>query len=305
MIEFKSPKAAMRVSRRGFLASTAAATAALSFWSRRALAGVKSVHFDGLTYLQNNGLPTMPSSSSKFLLSFLYKGIFPGDYRDQNILLTQPDGNTIVLAYYITPSIGSTALLTILSTDRTRRSNSFKKLIKVPYDDGWHHILVFLDTQAAACRAYVDDSAATVSNSYTSGSGFNIDCAGRWCVSYRPYTTPAPYTGDLAELFFLVGADIDITNPAVRAKFINPDTLVPIALDAGGFYPFGHQGIVPQIFLSGNADFFPRNYPGWSATMVRQWDSDPTSQFAVTGNLTTPAAGPWDQPPTAVQPKNP
>ena len=119
---FKSPKAA-RVSRRGFLALTAAATSALSFWRAFAapvtrhvepspskplrspsgwVPGVKSVHFDGLTYLQNNGLPMMRGlSSSKFLLSFWYKGIFPGNYRGQNILLTQPGGYTIVLARLI------------------------------------------------------------------------------------------------------------------------------------------------------------------------------------------------------------
>jgi hypothetical protein len=110
-------------------------------------------------------------------------------------------------------------------------------------------------------------------------------------------TTPAPYTGDLAELFFLVGADIDITNPDVRAKFIDPDTLLPIALDAGGLWPFFDSlGVAPQIFLSGNENLFPRNYPGWSATAVQQFDSDPTSQFTVIGNLTTPAADPFGPP---------
>jgi hypothetical protein len=179
----------------------------------------------------------------------------------------------------------------------TRISSSLKKLINVPYDDSWHHVLVYLDTQAASCRAYVDDSAATVNNSYTAGRGFNVDCAGRWCVSYRPYTTPAPYTGDLAELFFLAGTEVDITDSAVRAKFIDPDTLLPIAIGAGGLWPFFEShGAVPQIWLSGNADLFPRNYPGWSASAVRQSDSDPTSQFAVIGNLTSPAAGPFGRP---------
>ena len=248
----------------------------------------------------------MQSSSTKFLLSFWYNGILPGNYRDQNILLTQPDQRTIVLGYYITPSIGGTAALTIVSTDMTRKSNSFKKSIKLPYDDGWHHVLVYLDTQAASCRAYIDDSAATVNNSYTVGSGFKVNCAGRWCVSYRPYTTPAPYTGDLAELFFLAGTEVDISDPAVRAKFLDPDTLVPIRIDAGGLWPFFEShGAVPQIWLSGGPTRFPRNYPGWSATMVQQFDSDPTSQFAVTGDLTSPAAGPFDRPPhhaTPVQP---
>lgn len=313
----RKARTAMHVGRRGFLALTAVATAALSFWKALAapvmrhvepspskpqrernvgITGVKSVHFDGSTYLQNNRLPTMPSSGSKFLLSFWYKGLFPGNYRPQNILLTQPDEYTIVLAYYITPSMGGTAVLTIVSTDMTKRSRVFKKSINVPYDDDWHHILVYLDTQAASCRAYVDDSAATVNNSYTAGSGFNVDCAGRWCVSYRPETTPAPYTGDLAELFFLVGADVDITDPAVRAKFIDPDKLLPLYLDAGGLYPFFDQGIAPQIFLSGNHYMFPRNYPGWSATLVQQFDSDPTSQFTVIGNLTSPEAGPFSPP---------
>jgi hypothetical protein len=246
-----------------------------------------SVHFDGMTYLQNNGLPTMQSSSTRFLLSFWYNGIFPGNYRDQNILLTQPDQRTIVLGYYITPSIGGTAALTIVSTDMTRKSNSFKESIKLPYDDGWHHVLVYLDTQAASCRAYIDDSAATVNNSYTVGSGFKVNCAGRWCVSYRPYTTPAPYTGHRRPRRGLrrqCG-----WGPACRGR---------------GTWLESH-GAVPQIWLSGGPTRFPRNYPGWSATMVQQFDSDPTSQFAVTGDLTSPAAGPFDRPPhhaTPVQP---
>jgi hypothetical protein len=230
-------------------------------------------------------------------VSFWYKGVFPGNYEAQNILLTQPDKNTIVLAYYITPSTSSTAVLTIVSADITGRPNSFKKLINVLYDDDWHHIIVYLDTQAASCCAYVDNSAATVNNSYKAGSVFNIDCAGRWSVSYRPHSTPAPYTGDLAELFFLVGADIDITDLTVRARFIDPETLLPIAIDAGGLWPFWDSlGVAPQIWLSGNENLFPRNYPGWSATAVQQFDSDPTSQFAVIGKLTTPAAGPFDPP---------
>src|SRR5438132_1655501 len=105
-----SSKAAMRVRRRGFLASTAAATATLSFWSGRALAGVKAVHFDGLTYLQNNGLPTMPSSSSEFLLSFWYNRIRPSNDSTQNIISTQLDEYTIVLACYITPSTSGNAV---------------------------------------------------------------------------------------------------------------------------------------------------------------------------------------------------
>jgi hypothetical protein len=286
----------MHVGRRGFLALTAAATAASSFWSRRAVAGVKAVHFDGMTYLQNNGLPTMPSSSSEFVLSFWYNGVCPNKSRTQNIILTQLDEYTIVLACYITPSTSGNAVLFIDAIDTARRSNGFRKSIVVPCADGWHHIIFYLNTQAASCHVYVDDSAATVHNSSKAGSGFNVDCAGTWRVSYRPYTTPAPYTGDLAELFFLAGTYVDITDPAVRAKFIDPDTLLPIAIDAGGLWPFFDSlGVAPQIWLSGNENLFPRNYPGWSATLVQQFDSDPTSQFAVIGNLTTAAADPFGQ----------
>ena len=72
------------------------------------------------------------------------------------------------------------------------------------------------------------------------------------------------------------------------------------AAEAQHPHPVGHfdsTGDVPQVFLSGNADFFPRTYPGWSATCVSQTDSDPTSQFAVAaGNLTTADSDPFGSP---------
>lgn len=107
---------------------------------------------------------------------------------------------------------------------------------------------------------------------------------------------------EMAEVFVFIGTPIDITDPAVRAKFIDPDTLLPVPIDAGGLWPFCDSlGVAPQIFLSGNADLFPRNYPGWSATCVSQTDSDPSSQFTVTlGNLTTADSDPFGQTATGV-----
>ncbi len=96
----------------------------------------------------------------------------------------------------------------------------------------------------------------------------------------------------------VTSAAIDISNADLLAKFIDPNTLLPVPIDAGGLYPFFDSlGVAPQIFLSGNADFFPRNYPGWSATCVSQTDSDPTSQFTVAaGNLTTASDDPFGPP---------
>jgi len=103
----------------------------------------------------------------------------------------------------------------------------------------------------------------------------------------------AAYVGDLAELFFVAGTPVDITDPDVRAKFIDPDALLPVRIDAGGLWPFFDSlGVVSQIWLSGNQDLFPRNYPGWSATCVSQTDSDQHHSLPWSATSRRPTATP-------------
>jgi hypothetical protein len=233
----------------------------------------------------------MPSSSAYGLLSFWYNT----DRQSQPVIGTR-DGSG---EPSICVTLDKQLRLTLEAWSGSDLTHVMERLgsADLPHDSAWHHVLLTWDTQSSACICYVDNCAYSMTE-HDFGGPFDVALGScKWQVGGTSGRSPN-YSGDLAELYFLAGTPVNITDPAVRARFIDPDRLLPIALDAGGLYPFFEShGAVPQIFLSGNEFMFPRNYPGWSATCVSQTDSTPTSQFSVmAGSLTTAADDPFCQP---------
>jgi hypothetical protein len=106
------------------------------------------------------------------------------------------------------------------------------------------------------------------------------------------------YEGSLAEMFFLSGAAIDIAQAGVRAHFIDQDTLMAVPIDAGGYSPFGPSlGLMPDIYLAGNENLFPLNFPAWLATDGGKTPPNPSTVFSTAfGALTTAETDPFDRP---------
>src|ERR1700730_2172717 len=260
----------------------------------------KAVYFDGNTYLQNDSLSAMPASSPYGFISYWTNAVFNVDTASATVLKNgvAPDGQwTISISQSSMNCDGLAGLVIVLHDDpnvagqMVRWSNGATDFI--PYDGLWHHTMISWNTQTGSCVAYFDNTPVTMSSLPGVDSGpFDMSFNGYvWRVGVADpndtFVSPSgvnetAFIGSLAELFFLTGTPVDITDPAIRAKFIDPSTLQPIPIDAGGLWPFfDTTGDVPQIFLSGNADMFPRNYPSWSATCVSQTDSTPSSTFYV------------------------
>jgi hypothetical protein len=63
-----------------------------------------------------------------------------------------------------------------------------------------------------------------------------------WCVGledpFRTFPRVSPgyssYVGSLAEMIFMTGVPVDITQASVHARIIDPDTLLPVPIDAAG-----------------------------------------------------------------------
>lgn len=266
--------------------------------------GIKAVHFDGSTYLSNSSLSSVPSSSNYLFLSFWYRASISQ--------LSANDPNTIFTAYvssYYVPFVfrilldtGFAPFTLVVQAGNPSYPTSggpYLNLISlgIPVDDAWHHVMVSFDGSSGS-HYYALDNSINGFGSNVFGNApiwlFQWSDVQNWWIGQDALGFKLP--ADLAEFFFLTGTYVNITDDTVRAKFIDPDTLLPVPIDAGGLYPFFDHSdgpLVPQIFLSGNADLFPRNYPGWSATCVSQTDSDPTSQFTVIGDLQTADTDPF------------
>src|SRR5438132_9848647 len=101
----------------------------------------KAVHFDGSTYLQNDGVPVMPPSSRYGLLSFWYNA----DRQSQPVISTRDDNGE--------PSIWVTLddqlHLTLEAWSGSVPTHVMERLgiADLPHDSAWHHVLLTWDTQ--------------------------------------------------------------------------------------------------------------------------------------------------------------
>jgi hypothetical protein len=253
--------------------------------------GIKAVYFDGSTYLQNDAIPSMPSSSPYGLLSFWYNAS-----SSTGVVLQTSDAYDDNSVWVILRQ-----QLQIDLADGPDYTNFMERIgsganADMPYDGNWHHVLMTWDTQSGSCVCYLDNAAYAMSDlRMVSRGSFDIPYGSStyvWQIGADPEYRFV--TGSIAELFFLAGVSVDITSAAVREKFIDPNTLLPPAIDAGGFFPLGNSDYMPQIFLSGDATGFLKNYPNWSATCVGQTDSSPSNSFYVaTGTLQTASDDPF------------
>lgn len=93
----------------------------------------------------------------------------------------------------------------------------------LPLDGGWHNVMISWDTQAGTIQANLNGAALGLSdiNTASTGGGFDITYGSNPDINVGgDPDIPDFYIGSLAELFFLAGTLIDITNPVVQAKFI-------------------------------------------------------------------------------------
>lgn len=252
----------------------------------------EAVHFDGRCYLESTELTVMPPSSRHGLLSYWYGSTAAGGPDVAPIIGTA----SIDSAHHASVSVnhrpsvnGAVAALEVVLTDDPTTGNFLLRASApsvLPHDGVWHHVLISWDTLAGVILAYLDDlpvpMAGSGSGSFDVGLG-SLDWAWRVGGDERFVVTPhEAYTGDLADLFLLVGTPVDVTDPDVRARFIDPVTLLPTPC------PSAPSGAAPQVFLSGGAELFPRNHPpGWSAACACRCDDGPPGGFSVVGSLTT------------------
>lgn len=133
------------------------------------------------------------------------------------------------------------------------------------YDGNWHHIMWSWDTPIAG-QLYIDNSPISplfLENDWVGEfvanppppEAMNL-AAYAWTVYPEVQNGGVGDNISLAEVFLLTGNFVDISDPIVRAKFINPNTLKAVGLGGDGSVPFG-SNMKPQIYLSGDKDKFP------------------------------------------------
>jgi len=261
--------------------------------------GIKAAYFDGLTYIQNDVLPAIPSSSPYGFLFYWYNSTFAGTNSWQTMLENNDgsDNNSVwIVQRGGTGSSGGA--LEIALADNPDYDSYMERWGDIggdedflPYDGNWHNVMISWNTQTGDCVAYLDNSAVNMTDprsaSYgTFDMGFNDYL---WRVGLEdpsrtfPGVSPgySSYVGSLAEMIFMTGFPVDITQASVRARIIDPDTLLPVPIDAAGYYLLGDSGSVPQIFLSGDETGFLKNYPNYTATCTSQADASPSNAFYV------------------------
>jgi hypothetical protein len=243
---------------------------------------VRASLFDGNTYLRNDAnLAGLPDYSPYGFVSYWYK-MNPGD---AGYILS------VIINTDSTPSGLFAKCFSILHGSPNEETASFyptlyfqnpwlpKHQWQFVYADSaspaaadgkWHHFMWSWDAHTTTVQFAVDGITRDLyiiqgSNEGGTAGSFTIPYTNpntRWTIGadYDPIlSTNTFFSGAISELFFLTGTYVDIADPNVRAKFINPDgTAADIA--ANGSTPFG-QDLLPQIYLSGDSDAFPLNLP--------------------------------------------
>lgn len=129
-------------------------------------------------------------------------------------------------------------------------------------DGQWHNFLWTWDTNTdthnpTTGHVYIDNLRYTTS---ISGNGipFSIN------LHNFVFNVGGSGTGanlSLAELFLLTGQSVNTDDATVRAKFIDPNTLLPVYLGTNGMVPFGSA---PHLCMTGDADLFPANFASYA-----------------------------------------
>ena len=292
----------------------------------------KAVYFDGATWVQNDNVAGFPASSPYGFISLWYNQdpgvsgtlIRPtsgtGAPHGTGISISLGTGVSVsggIDGSFIAFGISTPTQPTIQGgvAPRGEYGVDDESVPWTPFSPGWHHVALAYNTrgtvtytptvaddgyvdhtlvniwvdgvpQSVTINEYpIDSSSPDPLNAYTP---FDVTLGSSWVIG--------DFQGSMAEVFVLMG--VDAMNPPLD-RFIDLNILQPVPIDAGGLYPFFNStGDVPQIFLSGDEDLFPRNYPGWSATCVSQTDSMPTSTFydANPGALQTASDDPFGPP---------
>ena len=267
------------------ITTVASSASALGPSPAKAITGVEAVHFDGSTYLETANFPTI-SPDRYGLLSFWFNVSSVGGY--YTILeIGGPVYNAVNI--FLSPDIFVTTLQDNSTNLMWRECD-----ILASYDGNWHHVLLSWDTQNSACLAYLDDSAISMAdpdnhstgvvNAVGYGSAFVARVGGAIFGNNK-------YTGDLAEVFFLAGTYVDITDPNVRLGFRRPSG-EPVRNGMNGTTALGDQ---PQIFLFGNSSTFTNNYKDGEWDLLGNYlDEEGPNEFEVSvGTLTTALTDPW------------
>lgn len=200
---------------------------------------VDGAAFDGSTYLTRGASYTGAADSRSLLMSFWYRtASWAG-----NTVLFDNTGDLVAFS-----SFGGT--FSIYANDAVGTSKlqiDQHTGVPLPADANWHHVMVAMNTNAAAglktAQMYVDDVALTVDVT-DAQAAFDIDFTqGNWSIAAYVDSQFA-FVGDLAEFYIAPGQFLDLSVQANRRKF-RDGAGKPVSLGATGSTP---TGIAPAFF---------------------------------------------------------
>lgn len=148
-------------------------------------------------------------------------------------------------------------------------------LSSIESTDGWVHALASWDLAAGTIQFYKTDVSGA--NVYTNSNDTIQYNDNTYRVCNENGAGNQKLNGDIAELWFMPGVALDLSNSANRRKFISAGGK-PVSLGSDGSTP---TGSAPLIFLSG-------------ATASWQTNDGTGGGFTLNGTLTTASTSPSD-----------
>lgn len=231
----------------------------------------KGVKFNGTNVdIKSTSATGVPGNVNAVTLSVWLRAANTGN-QQQVLYITNSGGTALFNAKVLANGVFQVEGFT--SAGSTVFSGSFS----TPVTGVWEHFIVnYRDDSLTSDRiqAYRNGSSDETGFTVSSTNQVNIGQYANVGVTYDPslVTSSNRYAGSMAELYLQTATDIDLTNPATLAKFINGTA--PTALGTNGITPTGLQ---PNLYFSRGSSDAVSTFASNRGSM---------GNFALTGTLT-------------------